>query len=236
MAKKSKQPLMVKTHLPLILLGAVMAGYGLLAALVGSWFSNQAMRGLITAGDYRSRLVGFDQTAGIIAGILFFVIFIWCAVNSTGIVRVAFAIGTLASFAPVLAPRAEDLLFKVIGLPTMSAGSVVAGAVTTLVFALPMTILFILLALSGRVPRGCRWLALAAILIVLGTAFFPIYVTVMAFLIKPGDPAVGRMIEISSQVIKLRYILPGLCLLFLGLISMQFTRKQSLTDDPLNVS
>ena len=157
-------------------------------------------------------------------------LFIWCAVYSSGIVRVAFAIGAVASVAPMLAGRAEHLLFDVIGLPTMSAGSVVAGAVTTLLFTLPMVILFILLACGRRVPRGCRWLSLASILIVLGTAFYPIYVTVLAFLLKPGDPAVGRMIEVSSQVIKLRYILPGLSFLLMSFISMRFARAHPLTN------
>ncbi len=226
MSSKSKQPLMRRSHLPLILLGVVMTGYGLLIALVGSWLSSQAMRGLMTAGMYRTRLVAFEQTAGLIAGLLLCVLFVWCAVRASGIVRVAFAIGALASFAPVLTGRAERLLFTVLGLPTMSAGSVLAGAVTTLVFALPMTILFILLACGRRVPRGGRWLSLASIFVVLGTAFFPIYVTVLAFLLKPGDPAVGRMIQVSSQVIKLRFILPGLSLLGLAFISARLARQQ----------
>jgi hypothetical protein len=230
MQKKRKQPLMRKSHLPLILLGAAITGYGLLTALVGSWLSNQAMRGLITASVYRSQLTSFERTAGLIAGILFLLLFILCAVRSSGIVRVAFAIGALASVAPVLASRAETLLFKVIGLPTMSAGSVLAGAVTILLFALPMMILFILLACGRRVPAGCRWLSLVSIFIVLATTFYPIYVTVLAFLLKPGDPAVGRMIEVSSQVIKLRFLLPGLSLLFLSLISVRFARKHPETD------
>ena len=230
MQKKNKAPMMRKSHLPLILLGAVMAGYGLITALVGSWFSNQAMQGLISAGAYRSRLTAFEQTAGLIGGILFFVLFIWCAAASMRIVRVAFCIGALASVAPILAGRAENLLFKVIGMPTMNAGSVIAGAVTTLVFSLPMLILFILFACGRGVPRGCRWLSLASIFIVLGTAFYPIYVTVLAFLLKPGDPAVGRMIEISSSVIRLRYLLPGLSILFLALLSMRFVRKNPRTD------
>jgi hypothetical protein len=226
MQKKSKQPLMRKSHLPLILLGAAMIGYGLLTAIVGSWLSNQAMRGLITAGAYRSQLMAFEQTAGLIAGFLFTVLFILCAIRSSGIVRAAFSIGTLASAGVLLTGRAENLLFKGMGLPTLGAGSVVAGAVTVLLFALPMTILFILLASGGQVPRGCRWLSLASIFIVLGTAFFPIYVTVLAFLLRPGDPAVGQMMEVSSQVIKLRFILPGLSLLFLALISERFSTKQ----------
>jgi hypothetical protein len=228
MKKKLKQPLMHKTHLPLVLLGAAMALYGLVAALVGSWFSNQAMRGLITAGAYRSKLSAFDATAGLLAGIIFFVLFIICAVNASSRgARAAAIIGTFASFAPMLAGRAENLLFKVMGLPTMNAGSVIAGAFTTIIFALPMTIMFIVLASSGRVPRGIRWLALLSIFIVLGTAFFPIYVTVLAFLLKPGDPAVGRMIEVSTQVIKMRYLLPGLSLLLMAWISLRFSHKQA---------
>lgn len=230
MDKKIPQPLMSRrSHLPLILLGGALTVYGLVTALVGGQFSTQAMRGLITAGEYRARLEAFDQTAGLIAGIVFLVLFILCAIHSKRIVRVAFSIGAIASVAPALAPRAESLLFDVIGLPTMSAGSVLAGAVTTIIYALPLTILFILLACSRRVPRGCRWLSLVSIFLVLGTAFYPIYVTVLAFLIKPGDPAVGRMIEVSSQVIKLRFLLPGLSFLLLAFISMRFARTQPVS-------
>ncbi len=228
MAKKSKIPLMHPSHLPLYLLGAAVAGYGLVTALVGFWLSGQAMQGVITAGTYRSQMAAFEQSAGLIAGILFLALFIWCAIRSSGIVRVAFCIGAVASTAPVLASRAEYLLFNVIGLPTMSAGSVLAGALTAILFALPMALLFILLACGGRVPAGCRWVSLLSVLIVLATAFFPIYVTVLAFLLKPGDPEVGRMIEVSSQVIRLRFLLPGLSLLLLALISMRFARKHGM--------
>jgi hypothetical protein len=229
MDKKSKQPLLRKSHLPLIILGSVMTGYGLLAALVGSWLSKQAMQGVISAGVYRSRLAGFEQTASLVAGILFLVFFIWCAVASSRIVRAAFSFGAVASLALILAPWMEELLFKRLGLPTMSAGSVLAGAVTTLLFALPLTILFILLACGRRVPRGCRWLAFASIFVVLATAVYPIYVTLLAFLVRPGDPAVGRMIEVSSQVLRLRFILPGLSFLLLALISNRFAQKQAQT-------
>jgi hypothetical protein len=226
MQKKRKQPLMHSSHLPLFLLGAVITLYGLTTALVGSWLSNQAMRGLITTGAYRSQLAAFEQGSGLIAGIVFFILFILCAVRSAGIVRVAFSIGALASVAPMLASRAENLLFKVIGLPTMSAGSVLAGTVVTILFALPLIILFILLASSSRLPKGIRWLSLASIFIVLVISFFPIYVTVLAFLLKPGDPAVGQMLEVSSQVIKLRFLLPGLSFLALAILSMRFERNQ----------
>ena len=208
-------------HLPVLALGAAMAGFGLLSALVGGWLSDQAMRGLLTAGAYRSRLVAFTQTSGLVAGLVFLVLFIVCAIRASGTIRVALATGTLASAAPVMMGRAENLLFGVIGLPTMGAGSVLAGAATALVFALPMTLMFILLACARRVPRGGRWLSLASVFVVLGAAFFPVYVTVLAFLLRPGDPAVGRMIEVSSQVLKLRFLLPGLSLVGLALVFMR---------------
>lgn len=229
MKQKIKQPLLEKSHLPLYLLGGVMTLFGLVSALVWSISSDQAMRGLITAGQLRTRLAGFESTGGLLVGILFIALFIWCILNARGAVRAAFIVGLLASFAPILAARAETLLFDVLGL-RLPAGSVVAGALTTLVFTLPMTIFFIILASSRRVPRSCRWLSLASIFIVLGTAFFPIYVTVLAFLVKPGDPAVGRMIEVSSQVIRLRYILPGLCLLLLAFLSARFQPSLAASD------
>lgn len=235
MDKKGSQSLM-DSHLPLYLLGSAITLYGLLTALVGGWLSNQAMTGVITAGQYRSRLATYEQTSGLIAGIVFLACFVFCAVKSKGIVRTAFAIGAVSAIAPILAPRAEYLLFTVIRLPTMSAGSVLAAAVTTLFFALPLTILFILLLVGKRTPRGCRWLSAAAILIVLGTALYPIYVTALAFLLKPGDPAVGQMMEISSLVIKLRYILLGVCFLLMAFISAKFTRSHPATAQVQGVS
>ncbi len=231
--KVEKKPLLRKTHLPLYLLGATMTLYGLVSALVWSISSSQAMRGLITAGQLRTRLVNFESTSGLIVGIVFFILFIWCAVQARGGVRAAFIVGMLASFAPILVSRAEALLFDTLGL-RLPAGSVVASALATVVFALPMIIFFIILASSGRVPRGCRWVSLASIFIVLGTASFPIAVTVLAFLVRPGDPAVGRMMEVSSQVIKLRYILPGLCILLLAFLSMRF--GQPMSETAINVA
>jgi hypothetical protein len=225
---KKRQPLM-QSHLPLILLGSAIALYGLLTALVGGWLSNQAMTGAITAGQYRSSLVAFDRTAGLLAGILFLALFIFSAVKTRGIVRAAFAIGSVSALSPVLATRAENLLFNVLGLPTMSAGSVLAGALTALIFALPLLIAFILLASGKRVPAGCRWLSFVSIFIVLAIAFYPTIVTVMAFLIKPGDPGVGQMMEISTTVIKLRYILLGIIFLLLAFLSLRFARKQQIT-------
>ncbi len=62
--KKSKRPLMRSTHLPMILLGAVMTLFGLVSALVWSISSNQAMRGLITWDNSGSAWQASSPPAG----------------------------------------------------------------------------------------------------------------------------------------------------------------------------
>lgn len=218
--KIEKQPLMRLSHLPLILLGSVMTAYGLVTALVSSWFSNQAMRGLISAVTYRNRQTAFDQTAGLVAGLLLLGLFIWCAVASRGIVRVALCFGAVASISILLTGRADLLRF---------VPSAFAGPVITVLFALPMTILFILLACGRRVPRGCRWVAFVSIFVVLITAFLPIIVTVLALLLNQRTPAVAWMIDVSPLLIKLRYLLPGLSFLLMAFLSARFARKQPVT-------
>jgi len=225
MESKSKRPLMSRSHLPMVILAGVLIVYGLATVAVGSWLSTRAMQGQMTVSAYRSQLASFEQGAGLVAGILLLVLFVACAAGSRGLVRVAFAIGAVAALGPALVGRAEGLLFGTLGLPTMSAGSVISAAVTVLLFALPLTILFVLFALGRRNPRAIRWLSLFLVFLVLATALFPVYVTVLAFLLKPGDPGVGAMMDVSSRVMQLRFILPGLGFLILALLSIRFARR-----------
>lgn len=225
MKGKIKRPLLQKNHLPLYLLGGGMALFGGISALVWGISSSEAMRGLISAGQQRARIAEFESTGGLIAGLVFLALFIWCAVQSRGAARAAFIVGAFSSFGPILTGRAEGLLFTTLALK-LPAGSVIAGALATLVFALPMIIFFIILASSGRAPRACRWVAFVSIFIVLITAFFPIVVTVFAFLIKPGDPGVGQMMEVGAQVTRLRFILPGLAILLMAVFSARFAATQ----------
>ena len=226
MKKKTKQSLLRKNHLPLYLLGGAMALFGLLSAVVWSISSNQAMQGLISAGQQRTRLASFDSGSGLVVGLIFLVLFIWCAVKSKGAVRAAFIVGAFASLGPILTGRTEGLLFDTLGL-VLPAGSVIAAAVATFLFMLPMTILFIILASSGKVPRSCRWIALLSIFLVLGSALLPIVITVFAFLIKPGDPGIGQIMEVGSKIVKLRYILPGISFLFMAYFSTRFSKSHT---------
>jgi hypothetical protein len=218
MKKKSKQPLMRKTHLPLLLLGAAMTLYGLVTALVSAWLSKRAMLGVLSAGAYRARLASFEGTASLIAGIAFLALFIWCAVASKGIARVAFCFGAVAALPTMLIGR-EKLL------PVPSAFS---GPVVALLVAIPMVVMFILLACGGWLPRSCRWTAFACIFIVLFAALFPVYVLLAVTKIPVGSPLIvsfGKLVDVSTNVIRLRYLLPGLAFLLMAYFSLHFARK-----------
>jgi hypothetical protein len=230
MKPKIKRPLLENSHLPMYLLGGAMTFFGLVSAIIWTISSRQAMRGVISVGQLRTRLSNFVSIGGLIAGISFLALFVWCIMSTKKPFRAAFIIGGIASFAPILAAHSETLLFGVLGL-RLPAGSVIADALTTIIFALPMIVFFIILASSKQAPCACRWSSVVGILAVLGTAFFPIYVTVLAFLVRPGDPAVGKMMEISSQVIKMRYIFPGLIIILLAYLSSRFHPDLAVRDE-----
>ena len=227
--KKIKQPMMQKSHLSLILLGAVMATYGLVTALVSGWLSKRAMLGEISAGAYRVRLVAFEGSASLVAGIAFLALFIWCALASKAIVRVAFCFGAVAALPTMLIGR-EHLL------PVPSAFS---GPVTALLVAVPMVVMFILLACGRWVPRSCRWTAFASIFIVLFTAIFPVYVLLAITKIPVGSPLIvtfGKLEDVSTNVIKMRYLLPGLAFLLMAYFSLRFARNQPVSETPVTVA
>ncbi|MDW7656939.1 MAG: hypothetical protein SCM11_07165 [Bacillota bacterium] len=221
-----KKPFMMTTHLPMFFLSGIMMGYGILTFLINRWLSARVMRGIISVGAYQKQMTGLTATIGLIATLLLLVFSVWCAIQARGIVRTAFVFVVLASFGPLMVAQASNLLFNVIGLPTMGAGSVIAATFAALIFTLPMVIAFILLAASRRNPRAGRWVALTAVFVTLVTMVYPLYVTVLALLIMPGSPGLAPHMTTSAYLLYLRFALPGLCLLLLAWISLRLLGSQ----------
>jgi hypothetical protein len=217
----TKTPLQNQTHWPLLALSAVLILYGLLTLLVSRLLSAQAMRGVISVGQYQSRLSGFNQAAGLTASLLLLALFIWCAALAAGIARTAFIIGALAASGPFLVAHSSTLLFNILKLPTMGAGSVLAAAMAALAFGLPLMLTFILLAARRRNLRSIRWLSLVSVLVVLAAVVFPLFVTVLALLIRPGDPGLAPLMNLSAYLLHWRFILSGLSLFLIGLCSLR---------------
>ncbi len=221
-----KKPFMMTTHLPMFFLSGVMMGYGILTFLINRWLSARVMRGIISVGAYQKQMTSLTATIGLIATLLLLVFSVWCVIQARGSVRTAFVFIVLASFGPLMVAQASNLLFNVIGLPTMGAGSVIAATFAALIFTLPMVIAFILLAAGRRNPRAGRWVALTAVFVTLVTMIYPLYVTVLALLIMPGSPGLAPHMSTSAYLLYLRFTLPGLCLLLLTWISLRLLGSQ----------
>ncbi len=210
---------LVQNHWPLFLLSASMIAYGTLTFFYNRYLGRAYRLGQITIGRYQSQLADFTYYSGLAASLLLLLLAAWCFALSQGSVRTAFAFMLPASFGPLLTAQASRLLFEVLGLPTMGAGSVLAATFAALVFTLPMIIVFIILASGRKNPRAARWLALLAVFITLAAMIYPLYVTVLALLIMPGSPGLAVHLTASSYLLYLRFVLPGLCLGLIGLTS-----------------
>ena len=226
MRQMVKKPLLTHSHLPLFLLAGTMIGYGLVTFVLNRTLSDRVMRGLISVSAYQNQLARLVATAGLAGSILLLGLAVWCVVQSRGINRAAFILVALASAGPLMVAQASRLLFQVLGLPTMGAGSVLAATFAALVFTLPMTVAFILLAASRSNPRPGRWIALVSALVTLAALVYPLYITVLALLITTGAPGLGPKMTASSYLLYLRFILPGLGLLLLALVSVRQKRTQ----------
>ncbi len=224
MRQMVKNPLLTHSHLPLFLLAGTMIGYALATFILNRILSDRVMRGLISVSAYQNQLSRLVSAAGLAASVLLFGLAVWCVFQSRGISRAAFILTALASGGPLMVAQASRLLFQVLGLPTMGAGSVLAATFAALVFTLPMTIAFILLASSRSNPRPGRWIALVSALVTLAALVYPIYITVLALLITPGAPGLGPKMTASGYLLYLRFALPGLGLLLLALVSVRQKR------------
>ncbi len=218
MRQVQKRPL-VTNHWPLFLLAVSMIIYGTITFFYNRHLGRAFRLGLISIGKYQASLAEFTYYSGLAASLLILLLAAWCFFQSRGSVRTAFGFMLPASFGPLLTAQASKLLFEVLGLPTMGAGSVLAATFAALVFTLPMVIAFFILAGGRKNPRAVRWLALLGIFITLAAMIYPLYVTVLALLIMPGSPGLAPHMSASSYLLYLRFVLPGLCLFLIGLAS-----------------
>lgn len=150
------------------------------------------------------------------------ILFLGAVLMARGIMRTAFVFAALAGFGPLLVAQSANLLFNIIGLPAMGAGSVIAAAAAALLYTLPLMVMFILIAAARRNLKSIRWLALISIFIALAAMIYPIYITVLAMLIRPGDPALGQLMTISGYILHFRFILPAVMLLIISLVSWKY--------------
>lgn len=206
-------------------LWAMMAAYTLYGVV--GWAGQRVLTarrtgGLLTPAQYLSAQSAFNLALGIAVSLALLGCFALCAIGSRGIARTAFLLGLPSGLGPIFALNASRILFSVLGLPTMDAGSVLAAAASAVVLMVPMIVTFLILAFSRRVGALSRWLLALAALLALLAAVFPVAVVVVSLLLMAGNPAVAPYMTAAGFVIYLRPVV-----LALGLAAAYFPNRRA---------
>ena len=216
-----KQPLLARFHWALLAMIGTYALYGIVGWVGQRILTAQRTGGSISPSLYISAQAQFMLILGIVVTAILLACYVFCVAGAKGSRRVAFLLGLPSSFGPILAATASTLLFSVLHLPTMGAGSVLAAAASAIVLMFPAIIMFLMMAFNRKNTKGSRWLLALAALLSLIAALFPVVVTVLSLLVMAGNPAVAPYMTASAFVIHLRPIV-----LALGLCAAYFPNRK----------
>lgn len=168
--------------------------------------STMILKNKIGLNTYQNATYNFQLIIGIIASFSLAVFFIIAILGSRGLRRAGFIVGAFSSIAPIFGALATVILFRILRLPSMGAGSVIASAASAILISLPCFIMMILFAFCKKLKPGSRlWSMLISVLSLI-IAIFPAIATALALVIAPGNLTAALLMQFSSYLIYLRPI------------------------------
>jgi len=167
------------------------------------------MQNRISVSTYQNSIYRFNLIAGIVFSVALLVFFTGNILASSGSKRAAFIFGLPSSLAPIFSAVSTTLLFKVLGLPSMGAGSVIAAAASAVLMILPAFIMFMIFAFRKGLRKNSRFLILLIGILGLIIAFYPVVITVLALVVMPGNPSMTPLMQISTYMIHIRSLMIG---------------------------
>jgi MFS family permease len=224
-AVTAKEPLVKKHDWSVIGLILTFALFGLVSFAGQRILSTMILQSKMDMSTYQNTLYSFNLTVGIISTAALAVCFIFAALGTSGGRRAAFFIGLISALAPVFGAVSTTLLFKVLRLPSMGAGSVIAAAVSAILIILPAFIMFLIFACSKKLEKGSRLLTLLIAILALIVAFFPVTIAVLALVVMPGNPAMAPLMQLSAYMIHVRPMM-----IALGLAVIYFMNRKNRTN------
>lgn len=159
---------------------------------------------------YQSTVFNFNLIVGIIISIALAFFFAASIAGSSGGRRAGFIVGTFSALAPVFGALSTTILFKLLGLPSMGAGSVIASAISALLLVLPYFIMVIIFAFCRKLRLNSRLLGLLVAFVALLVAIFPVAVAVLALVVMPDNPLMFPLMQIAAYVIHVRPLMIAL--------------------------
>lgn len=215
MENAAREPLLKKCNWAAPGLVITYSLFGVVSFVGQRILSSLILKNRIDVSTYQGVVYNFNLINGIIFSIALAVFFAACILGSSGSRRAGFIVGSVSSLAPVFGALSTTILFKLLGLPSMGAGSVIASAISALLIVLPYFIMIIIFAFCKKLRLKSRLLALLVAFISLLVAFFPVVVTVFALVLMPDNPLMFPLMQISAYVIHVR---PLVIALGIGLV------------------
>ncbi|HHY81432.1 MAG TPA: hypothetical protein GX505_01995 [Clostridiales bacterium] len=205
-----RKPLMEKRNWAVIGLIIAFTLFGLVSFIGQRILSGMVMKNKIDISAYHGAVYNFNLTVGILASAALAFFFAACIVNTSGSRRAAFIAGLFSSIAPVFGALSTVILFEIIGLPSMGAGSVIASAVSAALLIIPCFIMFCIFVFNRTLSKGSRLLSFIVGFLALLIAFLPVAITVLAFVVMPNNPMMGPLMQLSAYLIHVRPIMIAL--------------------------
>ena len=204
--KKSdaKEPLVEKNSWAVIGLICTFVLFGVISFLGQRILSTMILNNKMDLSTYQSRVYQFNLIVGILFSVGLAVFFAATIGGTSGSRRAGFAVGSISSLAPVFGALSTVILFRVIGLPSMGAGSVIAAAASALLMALPCLIMFIIFACCRKLKPSSRISGLLVGILTLLVALYPVTITVLSLVVMPGNPALAPFMQLSAYIIHAR--------------------------------
>ncbi len=205
-----KEPLISKNRWAVPGLIITFASFGLLSFIGQRILSTAVMKNQMDIDVFQEAVYTFNLVLGIIISIalaFFFVAAIW---GSTGGRRAGFIVGLFSAAGPVFGALSTTILFEILHLPSMGAGSVIASASSALLLVLPCFIMFLVFVFNRKLKLSSRLIVLAVAIVSLLVAILLTVITVLALVVMPQNPIMRPLMNLSSYLIHVRGILLAL--------------------------
>jgi len=210
MKTQVKEPLILKNRWAVPGLIITFALFGLVSFIGQRILSASVMKNQMDIDVFQRAIYNFNLVLGIIISIALAFFFAAAIRGSVGGRRAGFIIGLFSAAGPVFGALSTTILFKILQLPSMGAGSVIASAASALLLILPCFIMFLVFVFSRKLKLASRLLVLVVAIVSLLVAIFPTVITVLALVVMPNNPMMGPLMNLSSYLIHARGLLVAL--------------------------
>lgn len=183
--------------------------YGIVSFTGQRILSALTLKEKIDLAAYQRAVYNFRLSIGILATLSLILFFAMLIKTTKGSMRTGAIIGSVSSLSPLFDALSTTILFKILRLPSLGAGSVIGSAAAALLMSIPCFIMLLIFSREKGLKSIKKILLAIFSVVTLLIAFFPVTSALISLVIMPGNPATIPLMQISAYTIHLRPIVIG---------------------------